>query len=112
MRHGWSISLLLAGLGWLVSGCAMHAHVGASGPEFAYPSAEELPGASMKARGKLAADASAVTPSAELDRLLGKRPVGAGQYVALAASDLQCLAAARSSLANLIEMEREILACT
>ena len=111
MRHGWFSPLLLAGLCWLGSGCAMPQHMEDSGAEFPVPTAEELPGASMKARGKLPADASAAKPSPELDRLLGKRPAG-GQYVALSAPDLQCLAAARSSLANLIEMEREILDCT
>jgi hypothetical protein len=111
MRHGWFIPLLLASLCWLGSGCAMPPYVNTGGSGFSLPTAEELPGASMKSRGKLAADASAVAPSAELDRVLGKRP-GGGQYVSLSAPDLQCLAAARSSLANLIEMEREILACT
>src|SRR5438128_2019212 len=97
----WLISLL-----GLVSGCAMPPHSGDSLIyDFDGSVPAELAGASMKGRGKIAVDASALGPAAKLGLGAPTEP-----YVRLAAQDAQCQAAARSSLANLIEMERGIAA--
>lgn len=107
MRRAQSTSLLVLSLSWLASGCATPQHDNWAASTLA-PAA--LSGASTSERGKIEADASALASPEEVDEKLGLGKLGPLNYVALSATDCQCQAAARSSLANLIEMEREIAA--
>ena len=104
LRSFSCVVLLIAGG---LPGCASHFRSATCRPGLAPPFGDLVP--EVGPRTPLTPDLSSITSLADVERTLGSPPE-ADQYRLLTARQCQCLAAAESSLGNLLERESQLAA--